>query len=185
MPANPRIIKLHPKPKKKLIALKNEAEQDGEYRVAKRIHAILLNHQENTSGQIAKILSSSRSKVSEWLKNYESYGYEALLEGYRSGRPCELKKFQLAKLAGIIDGGPVAYGYNSGVWTSIMISDVIHDEFFVDYHPGHVRKLLKDMQYSMQKPKRILARADEAQKMRWKRYIYPNFKKKPENQERH
>ena len=74
--------------------LKNEAEQDGEYRVAKRIHAIILNYQENTSGQIAKILNSSRSKVSEWLKNYESYGYEALLEGYRSGRPCELKKFR-------------------------------------------------------------------------------------------
>lgn len=185
MPAIPRIIKLHPKTKRKLILLKKEAEQDGEYRVAKRIHAILLNHQEKSSGEIAKIINSSRSKVSEWLKNYESHGYEALLEGYRGGRPCELKKYQLNKLSGIIDRGPVAYGYNSAVWTSIMISDVIYDEFSVDYHPGHVRKLLKDMQYSMQKPKRILARADESLKMRWKRYVYPNIKKKPASQEQH
>lgn len=185
MPAIPRIIKLHPKTKNKLIALQKEAEQDGEYRVAKRIHAILLNHQEKSSGEIAKIINSSRSKVSEWLKNYESYGYEALLEGYRSGRPCELKKYQINKLSGIIDRGPIAYGYNSAVWTSIMISNIIYDKFSVDYHPGHVRKLLKEMQYSMQKPKRILARADESQKIRWKRYIYPNIKKKPVNQEQH
>lgn len=181
MPAHPRIIKLHPKTKNKLISLKKAAEQEGEYRVAKRIHAILLNHQEKSSVQIAKILNSSRSKVSEWLRNYESYGYEALLEGYRSGRPCELKKTQINKLAGIIDRGPVSYGYNSAVWTSIMISDVIQDKFSVDYHPGHVRKLLKQMEYSMQKPKRILAKSDELQKMRWKRYVYPGIKKKPAN----
>lgn len=179
MPANPRIIKLHPKSKNKLIQLKKEAEQDGEYRVAKRIHAVLLNHQEKTSGQIAKILDSSRSKVSEWLKNYEKHGYESLLEGHRSGRPCALRKNQIDNLAKIIDQGPVAYGFNSAIWTSIMISDVILDEFFVDYHPGHVRKLLKQMEYSIQKPKRVLARADEFQKTRWKRYIYPNIKKKP------
>jgi hypothetical protein len=35
-----------------------------------------------------------------------------------------------------------AYGLDSGIWTSPMIVWVIEEEFGVQYHPGHVRKLL-------------------------------------------
>src|SRR2546429_5380991 len=35
-------------------------------------------------------LQAPRSKVSEWLARYEAHGVEALLEGYRSGRPAGL-----------------------------------------------------------------------------------------------
>lgn len=179
MPTRPRIIKLHTKTKLKLISLRKEAEQTGEYRVAKRIHAILLNNQEKTSTEIANILGAPRSRVSEWLQNYEKHGYEALLEGQRSGRNSELTAQQLIVLSDIVDSGPIAYGYTSAIWNSIMIRDVIYDEFSTYYHPGHVRKLLHKMKFTVQKPKRILARSDEEQKNKWRRYIYPNIKKKP------
>jgi transposase len=179
MPNQPRIIRLHRKTEQKLLSLKREAEQEGEYRVAKRIHAVLLSNQEKSSIEISKIIHSSRSKVSEWLKNYELYGYEALLEGQRSGRPSLLSADQRSFLGDIIDNGPVTYGFRSAVWSSLMIAQVIRNEFSVDYHPGHVRKLLKNMNYSMQKPKRVLVKANDAQRNRWRRYIYPNIKKKP------
>jgi transposase len=179
MPISPRILKLHVKTRDKLIALRKEAEQSGEYRVSKRIHAVLLNHQENTSTQIANILHVPRSCVCEWLRNYEHYGYEGLLEGNRSGRQPELSEEQLNELSDIVDSGPIAYGYTSAIWSSIMIRDIIQNEFCVSYHPGHVRKLLHKLNFSVQKPKRILARADEEQKNKWRRYIYPNIKKKP------
>ena len=60
-----------------------------------------------------------------------------------------------------------------------MIGQVIGHEFGIEFHPGHIRKILKQMDYSMQKPKRVLARADEDKKMKWRRYIYPSIKKKP------
>jgi transposase len=179
MPTQPRIIKLHPRSKTKLLRLKKEAEESGEYRVAKRIHAVLLNHETNSSPSIAKLLNAPRSKVSLWLKNYEMYGYDSLLEGYRSGRPGELSEKDKMKLAGIIDRGPVSYGFTSAVWTSVMLAEVIHDEFNVEFHPGHIRKILSAMNYSMQKPKRVLARANEAEKNQWRRYLYPQIKKKP------
>jgi transposase len=177
MPIQPRILRLHRKTEERLISLKREAEQDGEYRVAMRIHAVLLNHQGKTSSEIAKILHTSRSSASQWLKNYETHGYDSLLEGQRSGRQSQLSEEHLVSLGDIIDAGPIAYGFSSAVWSSIMIVQVIQDEFSVDYHPGHVRKLLKRMDYSMQKPKRVLVQASEAQKNRWRRYIYPNIKK--------
>jgi len=147
-----RYLRLGSKKARELSALKKEAERDGAFRVAKRIHAVLLNHQRHSSGEIATILEAPRSKVSLWLGQYEEYGWEALLEGHRSGRPSLLDAQQREDLCGILDSGPVAYGFVSGVWSSPMIARVIQEEFEVDYHPGHVRKLLKELGFSVQRP---------------------------------
>ena len=159
--------------------LKKEAETDGEYRVAKRLHATILNHGGKTSGEIADLLKAPRSRVSEWLACYESQGVEGLLEGHRPGRPAGLSAAQKEELAGIIDSGPVAYGFMSGVWNSIMVAKVIDDEFGIRYDPRHVRRILTDLDFSLQRPKRVLAKADPAQQSRWRRYTYPRIKKKP------
>jgi transposase len=115
--------------------------------------------------------------VSLWLQQYETYGWEALLEGHRSGRPKALQAAQLSRLDDIIDSGPVAYGFSSGVWTSPMIARVIAEEFAVSYHVGHVRKVLKAMGFSVQRPRRQLAQADPVAQDRWQRYTYPRLKK--------
>ena len=65
------------------------------------------------------------SRVSEWLRNYEQFGYDGLLEGYRPGRPPALTPANKQTLEDIIDSGPLAYGYLSGVWTAPMIAQVI------------------------------------------------------------
>lgn len=172
-----RFLRLPAKQAQELSALQREAERDGAYRVARRIHAVLLSHQRHTSGEIADLLGAPRSKVSLWLGQYESYGWEALLEGHRCGRPKELTSAQLSQLDGVIDSGPIAYGFSSGVWTSPMIARIIEEEFNVHYHPGHVRKLLKALGFSVQRPRRQLAKADPAAQDRWQRYTYPRLKK--------
>jgi transposase len=42
-----------------------------------------------------------------------------------------------------------------------------------------VRKLLHQMGFSVQRPRRVLARADAAAQDRWHRRTYPNLKKSP------
>jgi hypothetical protein len=76
------------------------------------------------------------------------------------------------QLGDILDGGPVAYGLDSGIWTSPMITWVIETEFGVQYHPGHVRKLLRGWGFSVHRPRRVLARADAAAQDRWHRRLY-------------
>lgn len=174
-----RSLRLHPKTAEKLFRLKKEAETDGEYRVAKRIHAILLNHRGKTSGEISRLFQTPRSCVTQWLFNYETHGYDGLLEGNRTGRPPALNQKQKTHLADIVDSGPVAYGFLSGVWTAIMIRHVIEEEFGVAYDPRHVRRILDELDFSVQRPKRLLAKADPIQRNRWRRYTYPNIKKKP------
>jgi transposase len=42
-----------------------------------------------------------------------------------------------------------------------------------------VRKLLHALGFSVQRPRRVLARADVQAQDRWRRRTYPNLKKKP------
>jgi transposase len=175
----PRLLRLHPSTYEKLVRLSKEAEKDGAYRVAKRLRAVVLNSEGHTSGELAEILQAPRSKVSEWLQRYQRQGVDGLLEGYRSGRPAELTQEQRQQLGDILDSGPAAYDLDSGIWTSPMIAWLIEEEFGVQYHPGHVRKLLHALGFSVQRPRRVLARADAAAQDRWHRRIYPTLKKKP------
>src|SRR3954447_27002533 len=80
----PRMLRLHPSTYQRLVRLSKEAEKEGAYRVAKRLRAVLLNAEGYTSGELAELLQSPRSKVSEWLQRYQSDGVDGLLEGYRS-----------------------------------------------------------------------------------------------------
>jgi len=173
----PRLLRLHPSTYQRLTRLSKEAERDGAYRVAKRLRAVVLNSEGHTSGELASILQSPRSKVSEWLQRYQADGVDGLLEGYRPGRPSQLTEKQQQQLGDILDSGPVAYGLDTGIWTSPMTAWVIEEEFDVQYHPGHVRKLLHAAGFSVQRPHRVLARADASAQDKWHRRTYSGLKK--------
>ena len=60
-----------------------------------------------------------------------------------------------------------------------MIREIIHSEFHVEYDARHVRRILDELDFSLQRPKRVLANADPKKQNRWIRYTYPLIKKKP------
>ena len=163
----------------RIIRLCKQAAQEGAYRVARRLHAVVLNMEGRTAPEIASLLKVHRSKVSLWLHHWEQEGMEGILEGHRPGRPKQLSDQQLQILADILDSGPVAYGFHSGVWTCPMVSRVIEEEFSVPYHPAHVSRILHQLEFSVQRPRKVLARADQGAQSRWVRYRYPDIKKKP------
>ena len=162
-----------------LEALRRQAHADKAPRVALRIQAIMLSIDKHGATHISELLHVHRVTVNSWINAWNVYREEGLWEGYRSGRPPRLSDAQREQLYNIIESGPVAYGFSSGVWTSPIICGVILDEFGVAYHAGHVRKLLKELGFSLQRPTTKLARADAQKQNRWIRYTYPNLKKKP------
>ena len=162
-----------------LEALRRQAHADKAPRVALRIQAIMLSIDKHSATRIAQYLHVHRVTVNSWINAWNAYREEGLLEGYRSGRPPRLNDDQKEHLYDIIESGPVAYGLGSGVWTSPIICGVILEEFEVAYHAGHVRKLLKELGLSLQRPTTKLAQADSKKQNRWIRYSYPNLKKKP------
>ena len=147
---------------RKLLALRQEAQRDKAPRVALRLQALLLSVAGHTPPQIAELLQVHRSRVHAWICRWNAQGLEGIKEGYRSGRPCELTEAQRQQFHDLVDSGPIAYGLNTGVWTSPILADVLQEEFGVAYHPGHVRKLLHRLGCSVQRPTTRLGQADPA-----------------------
>ena len=174
-------IQIHGTAKKiqQLVNLSKQALRDGFYRVAGRLHAVALNMEGKTAPEIADVLKVHRSKVCLWLRHWQNIGMEGILEGHRSGRPPDLSERQRRELADVLESGPVAYGFTSGVWTCPMVGRVIEQEFSVSYHAAHVSRVLHDLRFSIQRPKKILAKADKTLQSKWVRYRYPDIKKKP------
>ena len=165
--------------REKALHLRQAAEADGARRVARGLLAIQLNLDGHSSPEIARVLSVHRANVSLWLRHWQDEGLDGLLEGHRAGRPPRLAAPEQERLSAIVRAGSLDYSFKSGVWTAPMIGEVIRQEFGVRYHPGHVRKLLYGLGFSVQRPKKLLARADPKAQQRWRRYTYPRLKRSP------
>jgi transposase len=127
---------------------------------------------------LAAELGVQRGAVNKWLQWYEAEGADGLRTSKPPGSAPRLTEQQLAQLAKIIEDGPVAYGYQSGVWTGPMIGDLIERLFGVRYHNHYVPRLLNRLGFSVQRPRKRLARADLEKQSYWLRTTFPAIKKK-------
>lgn len=59
-----------------------------------------------------------------------------------------------------------------------MIGDLIAQRYGIRYHNHHVPRLLHDLGFSVQRPRRRLARADREAQAMWLRDRLPRIKKK-------
>jgi transposase len=128
---------------------------------------------------LAAELDVTRGSVNRWLRWYETLGLAGLLTGKPPGPAPRLSESQRAELTALIEQGPAAAGYTSGVWTGPMIGDLIAQRFGVRYHNHHVPRLLHDLGFSVQRPRRRLARADREAQALWLREKLPAINKKP------
>ena len=156
-----------------------QAQTDKAPRVVLRLQAIRLGLEGHTAPAIAHVLGVDRTAVYDWICLWNEHRLVGLKEGHRSGRPSALSPVQKEQLVDIVESGPIAYGLNTGVWTSPLLRHVVAEEFGVRYHAGHVRKLLQALGCSVQRPTTRLVQADPRKQNAWVRYTYPNLKKKP------
>jgi transposase len=175
----PLLINADPRTRRQLLAWRQQAQSDKAPRVALRLQALLLSADGHTPPHIAQLLHVHRSRVHQWVRNWMDHGIDGIKEGHRSGRRPALSDAQRQQLHDLIESGPVAYGLNTGVWTSKIVAELIQEEYGVAFHPGHVRKLLHRAGCSVQRPTTRLVQADPQAQRRWTRYTYPNLKKTP------
>jgi transposase len=128
---------------------------------------------------LASELGVTRGSVNRWLQWYEAMGIPGLVTAKPPGAPPKLSDVQKAELCTLVDAGPLDAGYASGVWTGPMIGDLIESRFGVRFHKHNVPRLLHQLGFSMQRPRKRLARADVAAQRTWFRKTFPAIKKKP------
>jgi transposase len=174
------LIKWQRRVNKQIAKLKKmlyRCEENNNLRLWKRIKSILLHFNNKSPKEIVDILEVGEKSVYRWITQYNESGVEGLSEGKHTGRPAQLSQKQLLQLADIIDSGPIAYGFETGIWTSKMVTEVIKQEFKVKYHDAHVRKILYKLGFSVQDPRKKLALADKNLQQKWIRETYPTLKK--------
>ena len=126
---------------------------------------------------VSNHLDVTRGSVNRWLKWYEADGLQGLLTVKPPGPPRKLTDSQRQQLTDWIEGGPLIAGYQSGVWTGPMIGDLILERFGVSYHKHNVPKLLHELGFSLQRPRKKLARAAVEAQTLWIRKRLPGIKK--------
>ena len=128
--------------------------------------------------ELAAQFDVTRGSVNRWLQWYEATGIEGLRTGSPPGPSPKLNDAQRAELTKLVEVGPIAAGYQSGVWTGPMVGDLIERRFGVRYHKHNVPRLLHELGFSLQRPRKRLARADLAAQATWVRDVLPAIKKK-------
>ncbi len=128
--------------------------------------------------EIAAELGVTRGSVNRWLQWYDADHVEGLRTSIAEGPAPKLTDEQREALGLIIELGPIQAGYRSGVWTGPMIGDLIEERFGVRYHNHHIPRLLHQLRFSVQRPRKRLARADLARQATWLRETLPRIKKK-------
>lgn len=127
---------------------------------------------------IANEYGVTRGSVNRWLQWYNADHVDGLRTRIAEGPAPKLTEEQREALTVIIELGPMQAGYQSGVWTGPMIGDLIEERFGVRYHNHHVPRLLHQLKFSVQRPRKRLARADLARQATWLRNTFPAIKKK-------
>ena len=145
----------------------------------RRFEAVKLFDKSLNNSEIGRRLKVSNQTVSRWRKEYQEGGNVALRSAGRAGRlPC-LDEADKARLVDLLHQGPERLGYETPLWTRQRVAHLIEKNFEVDYHPGHVWRILRHLHWSVQQPVGRALERNEALIEDWKQRRWPEIKKKP------
>ncbi len=145
-----------------------------EYR---RLRARDLAEQGWNQCEIARALGVTEGAVSQWLKRARAAGREALHHHPAPGAPPKLTAEQRTQLPTLLARGAEAFGFRGDRWTTKRVAALIERTFDVRYHPAHVSRLLRSLDWSPQQPiERATQRKEEAIEA-WLTERWPALKK--------
>jgi transposase len=128
---------------------------------------------------VAHILGVSRQSASRWYKAWQKAGDEAMEGAGRAGRKTKLDPAQLKLIDEELRKGARAHGFSTDLWTLKRLAQVIKTLTGVQFHPGHVWRLLGAMGWSLQRPEKRAKERNEAAVRQWVEKKWPELKKKP------
>src|SRR6516225_7236970 len=145
----------------------------------RRMEAARLLKQGLSQSEVARAVCVHRQSVSRWARELEQSGLGGLRKAKHIGRPPRLSPAQLRELERALKRGPEAFGFASGLWTARRVRDLIEYRTGVRYHEDHVWRILRRLKWSCQRPSGRALERDEETIRRWKKYRWPQIKKKP------
>jgi transposase len=144
----------------------------------RRLEAARLLRTGLSQSEVARKVGVHRQSVSRWADELEHSGVRGLRKAERTGRPPKLSAAQLRDIERALKRGPESFGFTSGLWSAIRVRELIEQRTGVRYHEDHVWRILRKLNWSCQRPAGRALERDEQAIGRWKKYRWPQIKKK-------
>ena len=130
--------------------------------------------------ELADSLGVSYTSIKNWWNQFEDNGksFEALAPKKREGRRPRMNRQQLRRLERMLLKGPMEFGFETDLWTTERVASLIQEKFGIEYHPDHVRKILRNsLGFTPQKPEGIARERSETKRANWVKNVFPEIKK--------
>ena len=125
-----------------------------DWREQRRLQAWALFQKGWKQSKIAEAFGVTKQAVSVWIKRARSEGEDGLLSHPPPGAKPKLPRKVLQQLPELLLRGTESFGFRGNLWTTKRIAAVIEKTWGVRYHPDHVSRLMKNLGWSPQKPKK-------------------------------
>jgi len=133
----------------------------------------LVDHGESPS-TVARILGVHETSVHRWRRlARHPHGLDAKpIPGPTPG----LSDYHLHKLERFLLQGAHKHGWPNQLWTATRVATLIRRRFGVDYHPEHIRKILKQrLGWTSQKPQVRAKEQNDKEVERWRDAEFPRI----------
>lgn len=148
-----------------------------EWKEGRRFRAWELTQQGWTQTAIAAALGVTQGAVSQWLTRARAGGVTALRRRPSPGAPPKLTAAQRAQVPALLAQGAEAFGFRGDLWTCPRVAAVIETQFGVRYHPAHLSRLLRALDWSVQRPLQRATQRDDTAIDQWITKQWPALKK--------
>jgi transposase len=128
--------------------------------------------------EVVRSLGLGDKTIYPWLKIAREQGIEGLAPKARTGRHRKLSPLEEQEVRRwVIGGDPRQYGFDFGLWTRQIVSDLIHDRFGIELSVTSVGELLHRLGLTPQKPLRRAYERDEEAVKHWVKEVYPRVRR--------
>jgi transposase len=157
---------------------RKDAQASRDHEFDRRLRGIeLVGKKLYTQESAAEILEVTPNSVTRWVMKYRKNGIRGLHTKKAKGAVAKLSKDDMTKLKVLITEGPEKCGIDTGVWTCATVQKLIQREFGVKHSVSHIRRILHNLGFSVQYPKKVLSEANLDAQKTWLEKTYPAIKK--------
>ena len=103
--------------------------------------------------EVARRVGVHRQSVNRWKRALEKLGRTGLKKAGRAGRKPLVSAVKLRTIEADLKRGLQALEYETGLWTTQRVAELIEERFGVRYTAEHVGSLLRRLGWSYQRPK--------------------------------
>lgn len=140
----------------------------------RRRRAVALLEQGETPAVVARILGVRPTSLHRWRRQARQGG--GLVAKPVSGAKRRLTDAQLRELEQLLQQGATHHGFPNELWTAARVAELIRQHFGVQYHPEHVRRLLRRrLNWTSHKPQVRPRQRNDKEVERWKADEFPRL----------